>query len=137
MDPIFSHVGKDPPTVDERLKNAAIRGDVGFLREAIASEKPFEYFKLEYVPRDGTDAKEEGENMFYLATINGRVEFIREAQEALPFSIVHYLLTQRNIEGKTLLQEDLLLQHNAYEVLVRLIEDFYERLNPMDDGSPP
>ncbi|KAJ8448049.1 hypothetical protein Cgig2_028925 [Carnegiea gigantea] len=140
MDPSFRDLGKGPPTMDERLKNAAIRGDVGFLREAIASGKPSEYFKLEYVPRDGTDAKEVGGNMFYLAAINGRVEFIREALEVLPFSVVHELLKHwrdlratpyRSVRGNTF-RKALVLQRNEYEQSVRPIEDFYEKHNSMD-----
>ena len=105
--------------MDERLKNAAIWGDVGFLREAIASKKPFEYFKLIYFPRDGSSEEVRG-NMFHLAAINGRVEFIREALEALPFSVVHELLKR----WWYLPME--------YQQLAHLIEDFYERHNPMD-----
>ena len=113
--------------MDKRLKNAAIQGDVAFLRQPTASQKPLEYFKLKYIPRWG--AKEVRGNIFHLAALNGRVDFIREALEILPFSVVHDLLGQTNNQWKTPLDKDFLLKHIE---IVRLIQVLYEKNSPMD-----
>ncbi|XP_074317929.1 uncharacterized protein LOC141654707 [Silene latifolia] len=80
--------------MDPALKEAAISGDVEFLKEAF-SKQPLEYF-LTQTPK-GQDEDTICGNIFHLATWNDKVEFIREAMTLLPKDIQKRLLFQAEL----------------------------------------
>ncbi|XP_057529521.1 uncharacterized protein LOC130808092 isoform X1 [Amaranthus tricolor] len=81
------------------LKEAAIRGDVGFLKNCIASNKPHHYY-LTLFPISHSEARIHG-NIFHLAALENREHFIRVAIELLPFQTKQQLILQQRDEEKS------------------------------------
>lgn len=73
----------------EELKEAAVRGDVEFLRKCIASDDPINYLYL--FPQRNAEDSHFG-NIFHLTARESRSEFIAEAIKSLPLDVVLQLL---------------------------------------------
>ncbi|XP_021753387.1 uncharacterized protein LOC110718790 isoform X2 [Chenopodium quinoa] len=81
--------------MDEDLRDAALSGDVEFLRKCVESNKPMEYY-LSYYPKSSDADKHDRHhgNIFHMAAYNNREEFLREAIKILPLENTHQLLLQ-------------------------------------------
>ncbi|KAJ8421802.1 hypothetical protein Cgig2_000248 [Carnegiea gigantea] len=93
---VMKEIYRGRNSMDELLKKAAIQGDVVFLREAVASNKPNAYFQSLHCMPDPNYRKDRVGNMFHLAAWNKREEFLREAMEILPKVNIHFLLCQQD-----------------------------------------
>uniref|UniRef100_A0A7C9EZJ2 Uncharacterized protein n=1 Tax=Opuntia streptacantha TaxID=393608 RepID=A0A7C9EZJ2_OPUST len=125
-------------TMDEKLKQAAIKGDVEFLREAVASDKPTEYFQSLYCVPDPRKDEQVG-NIFHLAVWNKRGEFLREAMEKLSQAgvDVHLLLCQQD-HPKWKRNPLHVASVKEYNKIVKVILDYYEKsLSAPANSSPP
>uniref|UniRef100_A0A803LXY5 Lipid-binding serum glycoprotein C-terminal domain-containing protein n=1 Tax=Chenopodium quinoa TaxID=63459 RepID=A0A803LXY5_CHEQI len=80
--------------MDEELRNAAVRGDVDFLKHCVESNKPIEYYLTFYPEEDDQSGRRHHGNIFHMAATENQEEFIREAMGILPQEAKHQLLVQ-------------------------------------------
>ncbi|XP_021755697.1 uncharacterized protein LOC110720917 [Chenopodium quinoa] len=91
--------------MDEELRNAAVRGDVDFLKHCVESNKPIEYYLTFYPEEDDQSGRRHHGNIFHMAATENQEEFIREAMGILPQEAMHQLLLQPGDEEYNPLHE--------------------------------
>ncbi|XP_074319484.1 protein ACCELERATED CELL DEATH 6-like [Silene latifolia] len=106
--------------MDPALKEAAISGDVEFLKEAF-SKQPLEYF-LTQSPRG--DGYSNTGNIFHLAARNNKEEFMREAMSILPKDIQKRLLFQVDDYSQIPLHAAVVMSYDSYNIFV-LMKQMY------------
>ncbi|KMT12792.1 hypothetical protein BVRB_4g088860 [Beta vulgaris subsp. vulgaris] len=89
----FNHIQETGAIMAEELKDAADRGDVEFLRNCVASNKPIEYY-LTLFPMIQPGDRLFG-NIFHF---ENREDFIRGAIRTLPLHVSQQLLLQQRDE---------------------------------------
>ncbi|KAL2944744.1 hypothetical protein RDABS01_033091 [Bienertia sinuspersici] len=84
--------------MDEELREAAVRGNVEFLKKCVELNKPNEYYLTVFPERYDADIWDG--NVFHIAAQAEQEEFVREVIERklLPIEVVHQLLCQPRCE---------------------------------------
>ncbi|XP_074318960.1 protein ACCELERATED CELL DEATH 6-like [Silene latifolia] len=113
-----------PLRMDFQLEKAASEGNVVFLKNAFDSELPPVYFLAQ---ADGNGS------ILDIAAENMRVEFMKEAVNILPQSIIKKLLRMRSFPGNTLLLHRAACSNNI--AVIKCITEMYASFSWDNEGD--
>uniref|UniRef100_A0A803LYD3 Ankyrin repeat protein n=1 Tax=Chenopodium quinoa TaxID=63459 RepID=A0A803LYD3_CHEQI len=80
--------------MDDELRNAAVNGDVEYLKKCVESNKAIEYYLTLFPRAEDRSRKAHHGNIFHMAALENKEEFIREVMEILPLEAKQQLLVQ-------------------------------------------